>query len=68
MGYTWVYVHNRTGSAQKLVMGVASDDGIQVEVNRSEARTAMLGRKESLQSEESLSLLTARYWGLTAGC
>ncbi|MCH2581883.1 MAG: hypothetical protein MK133_11900, partial [Planctomycetes bacterium] len=36
MGYAWVYVENVTGAPLDLRMGVASDDSIQVKVNRIE--------------------------------
>ena len=36
MGYAWVYVENVTGAPLDLRMGIASDDSIQVKVNRIE--------------------------------
>ena len=36
MGYAWVYVENITGAPLDLRMGIASDDSIQVKVNRIE--------------------------------
>jgi hypothetical protein len=44
VAYAWVYVNNLTGATQKLQMGIASDDSIELKVNRERVFSLGIGR------------------------